>query len=132
MAAFLLFAFGVSFSACVSMCSVIFTGCVKDADAFRRLATVAIYELTGLLALVFAVAAIEHALLAAMHVYLACRRRRWDAVVQLAAIGRMCGKCHACGVASEKHGTECNSFPGNKDFNESEKPCTPLSQASTA
>jgi len=35
-------------------------------------------------------------------------------------------------VASEKHGTECNSFPGNKDFNESEKPCTPLSQASTA
>ena len=129
MAAFLLFAFGVSFAACVSTCSMLFTGCAKDADAFRGLATIAIYELTGLLALVFVVAAIERTLLAVMNMYLACRRRRWDAVVQLAVIGRMCG------VASvndqEKHDNECKSEPDNKDFNESEKPLTPLSQAST-
>jgi len=125
MAAFLLFAFGVSFAACVSTCSVLFTGCTKDADAFGALATIAIYELTGLLALVFAVAAVERTLLAAMNMYLA--RRKWDAIVQLAAIGRMSSE-----NGREKHGTECNSFPDNKDFNESEKPCTPLSQASTA
>ena len=157
MTAFLLLAFGVCFTACVSTCTMLITGCSRDADAFRGLATIAVYELTGLLALVFAIAGVESVLTAGMQTYIICRRRKLEAMLQYAAIMQMSIKCPACGHASsrvvsafwhsicdscfsqeqsQEKSTECesdDSLPSGKDVCEEAKrdSDTPVSEAST-